>query len=307
MSRKIVCGIGWLVLVCATFLPVEAATQSYNAVVTFSSGPQSALVPAGERVVISYTLDPLAVDSNADPQLGQFRNAVLSLSVTFPDLEVFAIAGPTGNAQTANNIKDQTTGNLSDQVAFFGGPVFFSSLLGGESISFLEVGFLSDFITPPGQPAMLSSDALPLFALPTNDATLFLRTSSGFTQVDFEARPTLQDCTPGATTLCLNNGRFRVEAVWRTEDGKTGFGQAVPLTADTGYIWFFNSANIEILVKVLNACSFGYYWVFAGGLTNVQVVLTVTDTETREVRTYVNLQGEPFQPIQDTRAFATCP
>ena len=45
----------------------------------------------------------------------------------------------------------------------------------------------------------------------------------------------------------------------------------------------------------------------AGGLTDVNVVLTVTDTMTGLVRTYVNPQGTAFQPIQDTSAFATCP
>jgi hypothetical protein len=41
-------------------------------------------------------------------------------------------------------------------------------------------------------------------------------------------------------------------------------------------------------------------------LTNVRVVTTVTDTQTGTVRTYVNNQGVPFQPIQATDAFP-CP
>jgi hypothetical protein len=59
----------------------------------------------------------------------------------------------------------------------------------------------------------------------------------------------------------------------------------------------------------LDACSgsSGYYWVFAGGLTNVHVGLTITDTFTGVVRTYTNPQNTAFQPIQDTSAFATCP
>lgn len=46
---------------------------------------------------------------------------------------------------------------------------------------------------------------------------------------------------------------------------------------------------------------------YAGGLTDVNVILTVTDTMTGLVKTYVNPQGTAFQPIQDTSAFATCP
>ena len=114
-------------------------------------------------------------------------------------------------------------------------------------------------------------------------------------------------CVPDATTLCLNNGRFRVRATWRLRNGQSGAGNMIPLTSDTGYFWFFDPANVEVVVKVLNACTRGNYWVFASGLTNVQVTLTVTDTQSGVTRTYQNPQGTPFQPIQDTRAFSTCP
>ncbi|HXM78695.1 MAG TPA: hypothetical protein VOA00_05615, partial [Thermoanaerobaculia bacterium] len=65
---------------------------------------------------------------------------------------------------------------------------------------------------------------------------------------------------------------------------------------------------VEVVVKVLNGCGVNSrYWTFAGGLTDVNVILTVTDTQTGVVQTYVNPQGTPFEPIQDTSAFATCP
>jgi len=114
-------------------------------------------------------------------------------------------------------------------------------------------------------------------------------------------------CTPNATTLCLSDNRFAVSVAWKSSDGQ-GQGQAVPLTADTGYFWFFQASNVEMVIKVLNACSFSSrIWVFAGGLTNVQVTMTVIDTKTGTVKTYVNPQNTAFQPIQDTGAFATCP
>lgn len=114
-------------------------------------------------------------------------------------------------------------------------------------------------------------------------------------------------CQASPTALCLGNGRFRATASWRTGDGATGQGTAVPITADTGYFWFFSAENIEVVAKVLNACTVNErYWVFAGGLTNVEVALSVTDTGTGETRTYVNPLGRAFQPIQDTSAFRTC-
>lgn len=115
-------------------------------------------------------------------------------------------------------------------------------------------------------------------------------------------------CAAGPTSLCLSGGRFRVDVTWKTPDGRTGAGQAVPLTADTGYFWFFDPSNVEMVIKVLNACGYNSrFWVYAGGLTNVQVNVTVTDTMTGTAKTYTNPQGTGFKPIQDSSAFSTCP
>jgi len=114
-------------------------------------------------------------------------------------------------------------------------------------------------------------------------------------------------CVDDATTVCLSGARFAVSAAWKTSDGKVGDGQAVRLTSDTGYFTFFDVNNVEVVVKVLNACGVNHrYWVFAGGLTNVNVTLTVRDTVTNDVHTYTNPVNTPFQPVQDTGAFATC-
>jgi hypothetical protein len=109
-------------------------------------------------------------------------------------------------------------------------------------------------------------------------------------------------------SLCLVDDRFQVQVDWRTNQGTSGQGTAVRLTPDTGYFWFFNQSNVELVVKVLDTCSFSNrFWVFAGGLTNVEVDITVTDTQENATKTYHNDLNTPFQPIQDTNAFATCP
>jgi DNA-binding beta-propeller fold protein YncE len=115
-------------------------------------------------------------------------------------------------------------------------------------------------------------------------------------------------CQPGTFTLCLRKGRFQVQADWSTEDD-AGPARAEVLNQETGLFYFFGDSNVELVVKVLDACNdpFHHFWVFAAGLTNLEVGLTVTDTLSGEVRTYSNDLGSPFEPIQDTRAFATCP
>ena len=112
-------------------------------------------------------------------------------------------------------------------------------------------------------------------------------------------------CADG--TLCLQDERFEVTATWTT-DAASGTAKGVPLTSDSGYFWFFDADNVEIVLKVLDACAPPYerFWVFAAGLTNVEVELRVRDTASDQVRTYRNLAGSAFQPILDTQAFATC-
>ncbi len=119
-------------------------------------------------------------------------------------------------------------------------------------------------------------------------------------------------CAAGATTLCLNQGRFMVQVTWTTTgpSGHSGPGMAVPFGDKSGSFWFFDPTNVELDVKVLDGCvpALGnHYWVFAAGLTNVAVDLTVTDTQSAKVRTYHNPQGTVFEPITDTAAFASCP
>jgi hypothetical protein len=117
-------------------------------------------------------------------------------------------------------------------------------------------------------------------------------------------------CVEDATTLCLNDDRFRVTLDWVGPQGGSGDGMAPPeeLTPDTSYFWFFKPTNAELVVKVLDGCGVnGHYWVFAGGLTNVEVEMRVCDTAAGLERVYTNTQGTSFEPVQDTAAFATCP
>ena len=113
------------------------------------------------------------------------------------------------------------------------------------------------------------------------------------------------DAEPDA--LALLDDRFLVSAEWYTHQLERGRARAVQLQDESGYLWFFSPGNIEVVVKVLDACGFNdRFWVFAGGLTDVEVELTVEDTLTGQVNVYTNNLGDRYQPIQDTGAFATC-
>jgi hypothetical protein len=121
--------------------------------------------------------------------------------------------------------------------------------------------------------------------------------------------PPSGDCTPNATTTCLNEGRFQVRVDWRDFGNMTGPGQVVPFGSDdSGLFYFFSADNWEMLIKVLDGCNINdRYWVFAAATTNVEYTLRVTDTETGASKQYRNPLGQASPAITDTSAFATCP
>ena len=119
-------------------------------------------------------------------------------------------------------------------------------------------------------------------------------------------------CVADATTLCLASGsgnpaRFRVRVNWTDFEGGTGPGIAVPSTADSGFYYFFNDQNLELLIKMVNGCTFNnHYWFFYAAATNVGLEYEVLDTVACVVRTYSNPLHH-FASDADIDAFATCP
>lgn len=110
-------------------------------------------------------------------------------------------------------------------------------------------------------------------------------------------------CAPGATTLCLNQSRFRLDVLWKNFTGQTGLGNAVPQTDDTGAFYWIDPANIELIIKVLDGrADNGHFWVFYGALSSLEFTLVVTDTQTGECKEYFNTLGT-FASVGDTLAF----
>jgi hypothetical protein len=111
-------------------------------------------------------------------------------------------------------------------------------------------------------------------------------------------------CVDSATTLCLQQKRFSVTGS-RINPSPPVPGQVVRAGSESGHMHSGNPDNLEMLIKVLNGCTQNNrYWVFAAPLTDVRYTITVTDTQTGNVKIYTN---PPGSPVQDTSAFATCP
>jgi photosystem II stability/assembly factor-like uncharacterized protein len=156
------------------------------------------------------------------------------------------------------------------------------------------------------QPMNTGLTDLNVYAMAIDSTGRYLHAATLSGVFDYEIA--VSACTPDTHTLCLNNGRFSVTADFQsTPAGPSTPATAVPLTSDTGYFWFFDPSNIELVTKVLYGCVVnGSFWFFASGLTNVGVQINVTDTVTGAAKPYANTLGTPFQPIQDTSAFP-CP
>jgi hypothetical protein len=61
----------------------------------------------------------------------------------------------------------------------------------------------------------------------------------------------------------------------------------------TGAFWFFDPANLELLVKVIDGRALtGHFWFFYGALSNVEYWVTVTDTATGASKRYHNPPGD---------------
>lgn len=117
-----------------------------------------------------------------------------------------------------------------------------------------------------------------------------------------------QAACPG-TASYLGGDRFQVTTHWWRGENE-GQGQAGMLGEKTAYFSFFQDDNVEVTVKVLDACNlagFNDFWVFSAGMTDVETLLLVTDTLTGEQWGYYNPPNRPFPPIQDTQAFYSCP
>jgi PKD repeat protein len=201
------------------------------------------------------------------------------------------------------------------QVANFTFPA--GSAKQGTPVQFMDVstgGATSwswNFGDPASGAANTSTERSPSHAfVGTGDFRVSLQVNgvSAVTQT-VNVKATTDACLTSTTVLCLNGGRFQVSANWTKSDGSSGSGTGIKLTDDSGYFWFFDPANIEMVTKVLNGCAItNAYWVFAAGLTNVQVNWSVIDTSTGVVFTQQNEQGVAFAPVQSTNAFPTsCP
>ena len=183
--------------------------------------------------------------------------------------------------------------------------VFFGALSNVEywlTVTDTSTGLAKRYFNPPGTFASAGdTEAFGPAGVPFPEAVV---TNSGFHRVEgVESRGSAGACVENETTVCLNGDRFGVSVDWTDFQGSTGTGTPSAVTDDTGTVWFFDEANVEVIFKILDASAVnGHFWFFYGALSNVAYTITVTDHQTGVTKTYSNPSGR-FASAGDVEAF----
>lgn len=260
--------------------------------------------PGGGATLGSPSAATLTIQDNDDAGGGGSPGTLRLASASYSaaegggnaTLSVVRAGGSDGAVSVGWATADGSASAGSDYVASSGTASFGS---GDSTAKSIEVPILDDG----------SEEAPETFTValsgPAGGAALSSPSSATVTVTDDDF-PTV--CVEDEHTLCLNQGRFRVRTTWTDFAGASGQAFALPYTADSGFFYFFDAANLEILIKVLNACNpFERYWVYFAVASNVEYRVEVVDTQAGAVKTYFNPAGTYAPATGDNDAFATCP
>jgi hypothetical protein len=302
----------------------DGASNSFLGQVNFTSGAETTV---GQ--ISGYVINDMAFDGAGhlygltDNTIGSSPHSLLSIDTTTAAVSVVKVldahGGPNDFAEDGAIAFNPTDGSFYyadrnasshlflDKLApgtFTQTPVLTTSLIDVPTAMVFSQGKLWVFALVN----VLSADAANLAAgfsfagnpvFPTPDG-LFAFFTDG-------AVPNALSCVPSPTAACLYN-RFKVEVTYdATPNNGTGPANVVLESLASVKFTFFDPTNIEMILKVLDACALNAkWWVFAGGLTDVGVTIKVTDTATGAFNIYSSAKGHLFQPFADTSAF-NCP
>lgn len=109
----------------------------------------------------------------------------------------------------------------------------------------------------------------------------------------------------------LLGGRFEVSVSGFDFFSVPFVAKTVPLASDDSAVfWFFQPANFELLIKMVDGCFVNNrYWVYYAATSNVEFTVRVVDTffDPLIVKTYRNPLGtQQRTSVADTNAFGNC-
>ena len=123
-------------------------------------------------------------------------------------------------------------------------------------------------------------------------------------------------CVRDAQTACLLDDRFEVKVRMKNFANPPAvfpgviqsYQGASSETEQSVSFYSFNFGNVEVFVKMVNACSAGShsFWLFAAGATSAETEILVRDSVAEETYFIYNPSNVLFESLADTQAFLTC-
>ena len=113
--------------------------------------------------------------------------------------------------------------------------------------------------------------------------------------LDAEALPA--PCLATPDRLCLLNGGFEVEALWRDFQGRGGRGIGHFISQSAGSFGFVEVGGAEVMVKLVDVCvaaGLAETWAYVAGVTNLETIVSIRDTRSGERYEWQSALGEPF-------------
>lgn len=93
-------------------------------------------------------------------------------------------------------------------------------------------------------------------------------------------------------TFCLQNGRFALDVAFSTNLGSTGQISNAASVDHSGLGWAFDSVNLDLLSTVIDGrADNDAFWFLASQIGNLELVYTLTDTDTGRTNTYLDPLG----------------
>lgn len=256
--------------------------------------------PSGGASLGSPATASVAVSSNDTPSSsGSIRFTAASANVAENAGSVTLSLERTGGSSGAVSVNWATANGTATAGADF------TAANGSVSFGDGETGPKSIQVTIADDTTEESSESFSVaLSAPSGGAALGSPASATVTINDNDA---IGPCVADATTLCLNEGRFRVRMRWTDFQSVTRDAKALTFRSDSGFFYFVDDSNLEVLVKVLNGCGVNNkFWVFFAAATNTGFTLTVTDTHTGISKPYTNPLGAFPLTVGDTGAFGGC-
>ena len=114
-------------------------------------------------------------------------------------------------------------------------------------------------------------------------------------------------CAAATGSVNLQANRFQVSATWGSGSGLAPAQVNCGATTDqTAYFYWTDPGNTELIIKLLDFCAMNSTWsVYANGVTDREVAITITDRYTARSWTGHNSLNQGFVLIRD-KAF-DCP